>query len=99
MAAPIAPVSVSILAFPEATASVVYGYYDLFLGAGRDWGVAVHGRPGPSLMRASVVARAAGPIEAANGVTIHARASCGSDGSGSTRAALRCPMAERRWRS
>ncbi|MBP8297342.1 MAG: helix-turn-helix domain-containing protein [Burkholderiales bacterium] len=75
MTASIAPVSVSILAYPEATASVVYGLYDLFLGAGRDWGVAVHGRPGPSLMRASIVARAAGPIAAANGVTIHAQQS------------------------
>ena len=34
-----APVSVAILAYPEATASVVYGMYDLFRSAGRDWGM------------------------------------------------------------
>ena len=42
-----APTSrVAILAFPEATASVVYGMYDILLSAGRDWGVIVDGRPG-----------------------------------------------------
>ena len=66
------PVDMTILAFPEATASVVYGMYDLFLGVGRDWGVIVEGRPAPELIRVRVVARRAGPIAAANGVTIEA---------------------------
>ena len=43
-----AAVRVAILAFPEVTASVVYGMYDILLSAGRDWGVIVDGRPGPS---------------------------------------------------
>jgi transcriptional regulator GlxA family with amidase domain len=71
---------VAILAFPEATASVVYGMYDLFLGAGRDWGVIVDGKPGTELIRARVVARRAGPISAANGVTIEAHAAIGDAG-------------------
>ena len=33
------PVDVAILAFPETTASVTYGMYDLFMAVGRDWGV------------------------------------------------------------
>jgi transcriptional regulator GlxA family with amidase domain len=69
------PVSVAILAFPEATASVVYGMYDLFMSAGRDWGMIVDGRPGPALLQPRVVARHAGPIRAANGVQIVAEAS------------------------
>jgi len=43
-----APVQVAILAFPETTASVTYGLYDLFMGAGRDWGFVVNGQPGPA---------------------------------------------------
>ena len=66
------PVSVAILAFPEATASVVYGMYDLFLSAGRDWGLIVEGEPGPQLIQPRVVARQAGPIPAGNGVPITA---------------------------
>jgi transcriptional regulator GlxA family with amidase domain len=64
------PAAVAILAFPETTASVVYGMYDLFVSAGRDWGFVVDGAPGPELMRAAVVAAADGPFEAANGVTL-----------------------------
>jgi transcriptional regulator GlxA family with amidase domain len=62
--------NVAILAFPEASASVVYGMYDLFMSAGRDWGVIVEGRPGPMLLQPQVVARHGGPFAAANGVTI-----------------------------
>jgi hypothetical protein len=39
MHAPRAPVDVAILAFPETTASVTYGMYDLLVAAGRDWGI------------------------------------------------------------
>lgn len=81
MSDPSPPVSVAILAFPEATASVVYGMYDLFLSAGRDWGLVVDGKPGPVLLQPRVVARQAGLIRAANGVPILAETSledCGS---------------------
>jgi transcriptional regulator GlxA family with amidase domain len=64
------PVQVAILAYPEVTASVVYGLYDLFMSAGRDWGLVVDGVPGPSLMKAQVVSRVGGPFAAANGVRI-----------------------------
>ena len=45
------PAAVAIVAFPDTTASVVYGMYDLFASAGRDWGFMVSGEPGPELMR------------------------------------------------
>lgn len=64
------PVSVAILALPETTASVVFGLYDLFASAGRDWGFIVDGRSGPALMRPLVVSRLSGRFEAANGVEI-----------------------------
>ncbi|MCC5809235.1 MAG: helix-turn-helix domain-containing protein [Ectothiorhodospiraceae bacterium] len=64
------PGSVAILAFPEATASVMYGFHDLFLSAGRDWGVVVNGEPGPALFESRIVAVGAEPITIANGITI-----------------------------
>jgi len=64
------PVDVAILAFPEVTASVVYGFHDLFHGVGRDWGIVVEGRPGPTLMTARVISTRAESFVAANGVTI-----------------------------
>ena len=67
---PTPPVSVAILAYPETTASVVYGMYDLFIAAGRDWGVVVDGQPGPALMQPLIVSRHSGAFEAVNGVTI-----------------------------
>lgn len=64
------PPTVAILAFPETTASVVYGMYDLFMSAGRDWGVIMNGQPAPGLMHPLVVGSRAGSIVAANGVNI-----------------------------
>lgn len=64
-------INVAILAFPEVTASTVYGMYDLFKSAGRDWGYIVEGRPGPERMRPLVAAAGREPFEAANGVTMH----------------------------
>jgi transcriptional regulator GlxA family with amidase domain len=63
-------VRVAILAFPEVTASTVYGLYDILMSAGRDWGVIVDGRPGPSLMQATVVSRFREPFAVANGVLL-----------------------------
>ena len=62
------PVTVAILVFPECTASVVYGMYDLFMSAGRDWGLIAEGRPGPQLMRPRVVAARSDTLEVANAV-------------------------------
>ena len=71
------PVPVAILALPEATASVVYGIYDLLKGAGRDWGLVTTGEPGPELLRPQVVASRAGSFVAANGVRISPEATLG----------------------
>lgn len=67
---PASPVSVAILAFPETSASVVYGIYDMLASDGRDWGIIVDGRPGATLIRPVVVAAKSGAFAASNGVTI-----------------------------
>jgi transcriptional regulator GlxA family with amidase domain len=64
------PATAAILAFPEATASVMYGLSDLFHSAGRDWGVIVSGKPGPALIVPRIVAADAGPFRIANDVMI-----------------------------
>lgn len=61
---------IAILALPESTASVVYGMYDLFVGARRDWGMMVSGKPGPACIESQVVSRVAAPFTLANGVHI-----------------------------
>ena len=63
-----AAVRVAILAFPEVTASTVYGLYDILASAGRDWEFVVSGQPGPSVMLPSVVSRTAEPFTVSNGV-------------------------------
>lgn len=68
------PPTAAILAFPETTASAVYGMYDLFMSAGRDWGAIIEGRPGPALMKPIVVSRHAGAFEAQNNVRIFPQA-------------------------
>lgn len=60
--------TVAILAFPETTASVVYGLYDLFMSVGRDWGLIVEGKPGTSLMQPLIVSIQGSPFVAANGL-------------------------------
>lgn len=65
-----APVNVALLAVPEASASVIYGMYDLFRSAGRDWPLIVEGRAGPELLRPQVVARSSGSLAIGNGVRI-----------------------------
>lgn len=70
-----ASANIAILVFPETSASVVYGMYDLFASAGRDWGVIVEGRPGPQLLSPVLVGRAAGTMMAGNDVPITVRTS------------------------
>lgn len=75
------PVTVAIMAFPETTASVVYGMYDLFMSAGRDWGLIVDGRPGPQLLQPVVVSANPGPLSLGNDVRVMPQAllaDCGS---------------------
>lgn len=64
------PTTVAILAMPESTASVIYGMYDLFMAAGRDWGVIVDGRPGAPVMAPTVVSSRPDGFLATNGVRI-----------------------------
>ena len=62
---------VAVVALPEAGASMVYGMYDLFACAGRDWGIVVDGRPGEPLIAPSVVAARCEPLAVGNGVIVH----------------------------
>ena len=71
------PVSVAILAFPETTASVTYGMYDLFMAAGRDWGFVVDGQPGPGADAPAHRLRAGQAFLAANDVLIAPQATLG----------------------
>lgn len=64
------PIRVAIIALPQTSASVVYGMYDLFMSAGRDWGLVVDGRPGAPLFDAQVVSAHGASFVAGNGVRI-----------------------------
>lgn len=68
------PVRIAILALPEVSASVVFGMYDLFASAGRDWGIVMHGSPGTPLMRPQIVSAHAGSFTVANGIPVHPEA-------------------------
>lgn len=63
-------VAVAIVAVPEATASTVYGLYDLFTSVGRDWDLLTTGRPGRGKARPFVVGESKQPVRAANGIPI-----------------------------
>ena len=65
------PATVAILAFPEVGVSTVYGMFDMFSSAGRDWGFIVDGKPGDPLIAPRVVAATREPFAAGNGITIH----------------------------
>lgn len=67
------PTRIAILAMPETTVSVVYGMYDLFMSAGRDWDLIVHGRPGSQVIEPIVVSAHEGTFTAANGVAVTAQ--------------------------
>ncbi|HYJ41344.1 MAG TPA: helix-turn-helix domain-containing protein [Steroidobacteraceae bacterium] len=68
------PASVAILALPEVGVSTVYGMFDMFMSAGRDWGVIVDGTPGNSLIAPRVIANTREAFAAGNGVIIRADA-------------------------
>lgn len=63
-----APKIVALLAYPESSASVVYGMYDLFMSAGRDWDAFTGSAPGPQLMQPRIVAADRNGFTVANGV-------------------------------
>ncbi|MGQ0836526.1 MAG: GlxA family transcriptional regulator [Gammaproteobacteria bacterium] len=64
------PIAIALLAFPESSASVVHGMYDVFMAVGRDWGFFTGGDPGPQLMQPLIVSAQAGAFAATNGVQI-----------------------------
>ncbi len=64
------PVSIAILVFPETTAAVVYGLYDLFRQTGRDWRAITEGRPGKELMRPLIVGRQNDAVCVSNDILI-----------------------------
>lgn len=66
---------IAILALPESSASVIYGMFDLFMSAGRDWGLIVDGTPGEPVMRPIVVSAEPEPFRAGNGVLVNPEAS------------------------
>lgn len=69
------PVTVALLVFPETSASVVYGMYDLFMSAGRDWGVIENGQPGPQLMQPLLVSARGSALRVGNEVPVSPHAS------------------------
>lgn len=70
MNAPQPPVTLALLVFPETSASVVYGIYDLLMSAGRDWGMVVDGKPGPQLLQPLLVAARPGALFISNNVPL-----------------------------
>ncbi|MET0892065.1 MAG: helix-turn-helix domain-containing protein [Pseudoxanthomonas sp.] len=64
----------AILVTPYAAASVVYGMYDLFRSAGRDWGMIQHGVAGAGVVQPVLVASQPGPQPILNGVVIEPEA-------------------------
>jgi transcriptional regulator GlxA family with amidase domain len=68
------PTHVAILALPECSASGIYGMFDLFMSAGRDWGMIVDGAPGEQVMQPIVVSAQSQPFKAGNGVLVNPQA-------------------------
>ena len=64
------PLNVAILAVPEATASTVYGMFDLFSSPGRDFQFITRGVAGEPRMHPYLVARNRDGFAAANGIWI-----------------------------
>jgi transcriptional regulator GlxA family with amidase domain len=62
--------TVAILAAPETTAGTVFGLYDLFSSAGRDWDLLTRGTAGPARAQPFIVAAQRDPFEVANGTWI-----------------------------
>ena len=62
--------SVALIAIPSATASTIYGMYDLFSSAGRDWPALIEGSPGISSIAPAIVASDMKGFHVSNGVWI-----------------------------
>ncbi|HET7411865.1 MAG TPA: DJ-1/PfpI family protein, partial [Pararhizobium sp.] len=64
------PLAVALLATPETTAGTVYGLYDLFSSAGRDWQLLTEGEAGVPQAQPVIVSARQQPFAAANGAWI-----------------------------
>ena len=66
---------VAVLVTPQTAASVVYGMYDLFKSAGRDWPMVEGGAPGPALLDPVIASAHTGMVRVANDVAIEVQRS------------------------
>ena len=64
------PLAVAVVAMPETAASTVFGLYDLFSSAGRDWDLLTTGEAGTPCARTLIVAADIEPFVTINGVWI-----------------------------
>lgn len=62
--------AIALLATHGAAASVLYGMYDLFNSAGRDWPAMIGQPPGQSIARPMIVARDTAPMPVLNGIVV-----------------------------
>ncbi|UYG09070.1 GlxA family transcriptional regulator [Halomonas sp. M4R1S46] len=62
--------TIALLAGPDVTASTLFGMYDIFGSAGRDWELLMHGRPGEPLLDPLIVSRDGQGFRTANGAWI-----------------------------
>lgn len=66
--------TIALLAGPDATASTLYGMYDLLGSAGRDWEFLTRGRMGTPLLRPVIVSRDGGGFRTGNGAWVEPHA-------------------------
>lgn len=64
------PLNVVLLAPPESSAAALFGMYDLFCSAGRDWPLITEGKPGPALIACQIVSRDGQGFRSGNGAWI-----------------------------
>lgn len=74
---PASPLTVELLAVPEVSASVLYGLYDVFASAGRDWTMLIDGREADPRFDVRVVAAGPDPLRVTNGVWLKPDAAVG----------------------
>ena len=75
------PLAIALFAAAETIASTVFGLYDLFWSAGRDWDLLTKGKAGTPRARPMIVAGEANSFAAANGAWIrpdHTFNDCGT---------------------
>ncbi len=66
--------TIALLAGPDATASTLYGMYDILGSAGRDWSLLMHGRAGQPLLAPRIVSRDGRGFRTGNGAWIEPHA-------------------------